>query len=106
MEVKIVRLFQTSKDNRDRLTEKPLLTPGSNVPQDFEDVSIMIDLNKQYQEIEGFGGAFTEATAVTDHGQPEAAEAIRSGDLPDLDEMKQRTDDRAAEVQAILEQSE
>jgi hypothetical protein len=47
-----------------------------------------------------------EAIAVTDHGQPEAAGAIHSGDLPDLEEMKQRTDGRAAEVEAILEQSE
>jgi hypothetical protein len=47
-----------------------------------------------------------EALAVDAHGQPEAAEAIRSGDLPGLNEMRQQTDAHADEVEAILEQAE
>jgi len=46
-----------------------------------------------------------EALAVDAHGQPEAAEAIRSGDLPGLNEMRQRTDAHADEVEAVLEQT-
>lgn len=44
------------------------------------------------------------AMQVNDHGQTEAGEALESGDLPDLDEAKKRTDARAAEIQEILEQ--
>jgi hypothetical protein len=35
-----------------------------------------------------------------------APEAVSSGDLPDLNDMRQRTDAHAEEVQAILEQAE
>lgn len=44
------------------------------------------------------------AMQVSDHGQTEAAEALESGDLPDLDEAKKRTDARTAEIREILEQ--
>jgi hypothetical protein len=44
------------------------------------------------------------AMQVEPHGQTEAAEALESGDLPDLGEAKKRTDARAAEIQEILEQ--
>jgi len=35
-----------------------------------------------------------------------APEAVTSGDLPDLNDMRQRTDAHAEEVQAILEEAE
>jgi hypothetical protein len=44
------------------------------------------------------------AMQVDDHGQTEAAEALESGDLPDLNDMKKQTDARSEEMQAILEQ--
>ena len=40
--------------------------------------------------------------AVSDHGQTEAAQAIRSGELPDLDEMRRRTDGHGEDVQEAL----
>jgi hypothetical protein len=47
-----------------------------------------------------------EALSVADHGQPEAAEAVRSGKLPDLKETRQRTEAHAQEVREILEETE
>jgi hypothetical protein len=44
------------------------------------------------------------ALQVEAHGQTAAAEALESGELPDLDEAKKRTDARAAEIREILEQ--
>ncbi len=44
------------------------------------------------------------AMQVSDHGETEAAEALESGDLPDLEEARKRTDARAAEIQETLEQ--
>jgi len=64
-----VRLFQTSKEGPDSLSEKPdiLLVGGRNcniessVPRT---VSVKVNLGERYQSIMGFGGAFTEATAL------------------------------------------
>lgn len=39
---------------------------------------------------------------LSDHGQTEAAQALRSGELPDLDEMRRRTDGHQDEVQEAL----
>ena len=40
---------------------------------------------------------------VDDHGQTEAGEAVRSGQLPDMNEMRQQTDAHAQQVQEALE---
>ena len=53
----------TAKDTPDRLSEKPPLSMG--VAADSVLASVMIDPDKRFQTIEGFGGAFTEAAAVT-----------------------------------------
>ncbi len=39
-------------------------------------------------------------SAVPDHGDPQAAQAIRSGNLPDLKKMGQSTDAHIKQVQA------
>jgi hypothetical protein len=41
---------------------------------------------------------------VPDHGQEEAAEAVRSSDLPNLDDMRRNTSAHARQVQEALEQ--
>lgn len=61
---KIVRVIQTAKETTDRLTEKdPLIFLPDTSGVESELINIYDDL--EYQEIEGFGGALTEASAVT-----------------------------------------
>jgi len=43
---------------------------------------------------------------VDDRGQAEAGEAVRSGNLPDLNEMRQQTSDHAEQLQQALEATE
>lgn len=59
-----VRVIQTAKDTDDRLTEKASLTfvPDAD-GREMQLINIYEDI--EYQEIEGFGGALTEASAVT-----------------------------------------
>ena len=63
-----VTVFQTAKDTPDRLALKPSVEFGT-VPADaYMDnrlVSVLVDPEKTYQTMEGFGGAFTESAAVT-----------------------------------------
>ncbi|MDH6370181.1 glucosylceramidase [Paenibacillus sp. VTT E-133280] len=61
---KIVRVIQTAKETTDRLTEKdPLIFLPDTSGVESELINIYDDL--EYQEMEGFGGALTEASAVT-----------------------------------------
>lgn len=46
------------------------------------------------------------AREVDDRGQAEAGEAIRSGQLPNLDEMRQSTDAHADRVRSALDEIE
>lgn len=57
--------YLTRRDGSERLTRlnPVVMTPIEN--DDLEKASICIDDRVTYQEIEGFGGAFTEAAAVT-----------------------------------------
>ena len=55
-------VYRTARDNGERLTELPPLVPGSAADGA---VSVLVDADVPYQEIEGFGGAFTEAAALT-----------------------------------------
>ncbi len=59
-----VKVFQTAYATGDRLTRKAdvLFQPD---PEGIENELVIIYEELQYQEIEGFGGAFTEAAAVT-----------------------------------------
>ncbi|UCC64184.1 MAG: glycoside hydrolase family 30 protein [Anaerolineae bacterium] len=60
---RIIQVFRTAKETGDRLAQSQ--------PIAFEErlepaaPSILVDAGTRYQEIEGFGGAFTEAAAVT-----------------------------------------
>jgi hypothetical protein len=46
------------------------------------------------------------STPVSDHGQTEAAGALRSGELPRLHETRQEADDHNARVQQALDEIE
>ncbi|MFC3748604.1 glycoside hydrolase family 30 beta sandwich domain-containing protein [Paenibacillus sp. GCM10012306] len=59
-----IRVIQTAKDTADRLTEKQALTFTPDT-EGKENTLINIYDDLEYQEIEGFGGALTEASAVT-----------------------------------------
>jgi glucosylceramidase len=59
----VVRVFRTAKDTGDRLTEGAPLTLEQGLKSPLP--SVLVDSDTRYQEIEGFGGAFTEAAAVT-----------------------------------------
>ena len=73
--MKSIRLFSTVKDSDLRLTEQALPSAASQ-----PDAIIALDPGAQYQEIIGFGGAFTEAAAVTLHKLPpeKQAELLRA----------------------------
>jgi hypothetical protein len=43
---------------------------------------------------------------IPDHGDKDAAKALSSKDLPDLDEMKKRTDRHAAEVKEAADKTQ
>ena len=58
-----VKQFITARDTHDRLAEKGPLPLQAR--QEIDLPSIFIDPGKTFQVIEGFGGAFTEAAAVT-----------------------------------------
>lgn len=73
MTSKTVEVVQTSKTNADRLAKLPSLTFEET--SDFSMSSVIVDTHKQYQVFEGFGGAFTEAAAVTFYKLPEALRA-------------------------------
>jgi glucosylceramidase len=56
-----IRSFLTARDGGTRLAEQPPLVPGE-AP---ELPSVTVDTRRTFQVLEGFGGAFTEAAAVT-----------------------------------------
>lgn len=57
------RMILTEKDGVARLAEQPVTPIGKAANHSFS--TVFIDATKQFQTIEGFGGAFTEAAAVT-----------------------------------------
>lgn len=56
-----IRCFLTARDNGARLTEQPALAATAD-ERDLPTVTVNTD--RAFQQIEGFGGAFTEASAV------------------------------------------
>lgn len=60
--MKTVKIIQTAKDTNDRLTEKGIFTLEKEKTQELV---LLLDTDKRYQKIVGFGGAFTEAAAYT-----------------------------------------
>jgi glucosylceramidase len=70
-----IRVFCTARDTGERIAERSSIEPGDSV--DYSVPSVMVDCTKRFQEIEGFGGAFTEAAAATLHKMsPEVQEEI------------------------------
>ena len=61
---KNIQVIQTARDTDDRLTEKEPVLFGNEDPEcELSIINIYTDV--EYQDIEGFGGAFTEAGADT-----------------------------------------
>jgi glucosylceramidase len=56
-----IRCFLTARDTGDRLTERPALVPQATEPGL---PTVTVNTARTFQQIEGFGGAFTEASAV------------------------------------------
>jgi glucosylceramidase len=67
-----LRHFCTAQNTAYRLTELPPLTPGTAADAP---ASVLVDPAVRYQEIEGFGGAFTEAAALTFYRLPPPRQA-------------------------------
>jgi glucosylceramidase len=59
-----VHAYLTARDTRDRLTAQPRWGEG---PTQGAPADLLVDPDRCFQEIEGFGGAFTESAAVTLH---------------------------------------
>lgn len=68
-----IHVIQTAQSTTDRLTQKPDLTWGPD--RELSIHSIWVDPSKRFQVLEGFGGAFTEAAAVTLHKLPPEQQA-------------------------------
>lgn len=63
MNLKVAKEFTTARDTGQRLSETE--PTGFEPATDATEPSLFIDVALQFQEIIGFGGAFTEAAAVT-----------------------------------------
>jgi glucosylceramidase len=60
----LVRFFLTARDTGSCLTEQPAL---QTLQGEHDRPRVVVDASRTFQTIEGFGGAFTEAAAVTWH---------------------------------------
>lgn len=69
--MRVMRLFSTTKEKRARLSEQTPLAL-KNMANPPVGPAVIVDPHTQYQEIIGFGGAFTEAAAVTFKHLPQA----------------------------------
>ena len=65
-----VQPYVTAKDSDDRIAKKELLRFTELAQPTENDPTIFIDPNKTFQEIEGFGGALTDASAETFYKLP------------------------------------
>jgi glucosylceramidase len=74
MRFALVRAYLTTRDSGARLAAQPA---WGQAPSPAGAAELLVDTAHQFQEIEGFGGAFTEAAAVTLHkASPEHQEEI------------------------------
>jgi len=72
---KFMRHYMTAKPTGDRLEEQEPLLLDDRISE--SPTSVVVDPSKRFQTIEGFGGAFTEAAAVTlDKLKPESRERV------------------------------
>ena len=70
-----VEIIQTAKDTDDRLSQKTALFLDKDRPEKISLVEV--DAQRGFQEMTGFGGAFTESSAfVFAHMEPEKKEEI------------------------------
>eukprot|EP00606_Chrysophyceae_sp_TOSAG23-5_P000699 GSChrysophyteH2.ASY1.ANO1.1189.1 assembled CDS len=65
------KVIQTAENNDDRLTEKEAVSLVDNVDADA-DYELEVDMDKTYQTIRGWGGAFTDSTAYNFMQLPES----------------------------------
>ena len=66
----MIRVIRTAREGGERLSAMPALQFARSTELLH---SIMVDPQVKYQEIEGFGGAFTEAAADTFRRMPPAS---------------------------------
>jgi len=64
------RVYVTAEDSNDRLTQKESVTFIPLVQPDEAFPTIILDVSKTFQTIEGFGGSFTDASAETFYKLP------------------------------------
>jgi len=64
------RWILSARDSGARLTEQPAPLPGGSIEGTS---ALWVDTSRRFQTIEGFGGAFTEAAAVTWQALPAPA---------------------------------
>jgi glucosylceramidase len=67
-----VQFFLTAKDNGLRLAAQPRLAIDNSTPAPLDLPHVLINPGRRFQAILGFGGAFTEAAAVTWKALPAA----------------------------------
>lgn len=60
-----LRCFLSSRDGGERLAEQPSPQPLQVLHGDADLPHVMVNTERRFQTFEGFGGAFTEAAAVT-----------------------------------------
>ena len=60
-----LRCFLSSRDGGERLAEQPSPQPLQVLQSDADLPHVMVNTERRFQTFEGFGGAFTEAAAVT-----------------------------------------
>ncbi len=69
--IETIHFYLTAKNTNDRLSRKDALKPSSLEQPKESTPTIMINWQKKFQTIEGFGGAFTDAAAETFYKLPE-----------------------------------
>jgi len=61
----VMRYFLSARDTQARLSEQPVLQACAISDEITDQPSVWVDASRCFQTLEGFGGAFTEAAAVT-----------------------------------------
>ena len=69
-------------------------------------VIVMLLVARSWKSVAPTATQIPDHPLVNDHGQPEAAETLGEGTLPDLNEMRQQTDLHSQQVQEVLAETE
>jgi glucosylceramidase len=69
----VLRAFVSARESGARLAEQAPPVVSESEPGDGHGASLFVDTTRRFQALEGFGGAFTEAAAVTWQALPPVA---------------------------------